>query len=136
EHTKVKAITDANEPGSVFKPFTTAMALKANKILTERGEKPLFTPEEKIAVANGRFPGRSKPISDTSLHHYLNMNMGMQKSSNIYMGRLAERMIARLGNKWYRNGLIAFGFGQKTHIELPAESAGVLPTPKKLHPNG
>jgi cell division protein FtsI (penicillin-binding protein 3) len=62
--------------------------------------------------------------------------MAMQKSSNIYMGRLAERIISRLGNEWYRRQLQLFGFGQKTHIELPAESAGVLPTPGKLHPNG
>ena len=52
------------------------------------------------------------------------------------MGRLAERIVARLGNKSYRRQLQLFGFGQKTHIELPAESAGVLPTPGKLHPNG
>lgn len=136
EHTKVKAITDANEPGSVFKPFTVAVALKANQQLRQQGEKPLFSTDEKIPTSNGRFPGRSKPITDTSLHYYLNMDMGMQKSSNIYMGRLAERIVARLGNEWYRRQLQLFGFGQKTHIELPAESPGVLPTPGKLHPSG
>lgn len=136
ENTKVKAVTDATEPGSVFKPFTMALALKANKYLRQKGERELFSPEEKIATSNGRFPGRSKPITDTSLHYYLNMDMGMQKSSNIYMGRIAERIVARMGNEWYRRQLQLFGFGQKTHIELPAESAGVLPTPGKLHPNG
>jgi cell division protein FtsI (penicillin-binding protein 3) len=136
EHTKVKAVTDANEPGSVLKPFIVAIALKANQQLSQRGEKELFSPEEKIPTSNGRFPGRSKPIKDTSLYYYLNLDMGMQKSSNIYMGRLAERMVARLGNEWYRRQLQLFGFGQKTHIELPAESPGVLPTPGKLHPSG
>ncbi len=137
EHTKVKAITDANEPGSVFKPFTIALALKANQQLVQKGERPLFSPEEKIATSNGSFPGRSKPITDTSLHYYLNMDMAMQKSSNIYMARLAERIIARLGNEWYRQQLQQiFGLGEKTLIELPAESPGVLPTPGKTHPNG
>jgi len=137
EHTKVKAITDANEPGSVFKPFTMALALHCNEILKKRGEKELFSPEEKIATSSGKFPGRSKPISDTSHHSYLNMDMGMQKSSNIYMGRIAERIINRFGNDWFRAQLQSmFGFGLKTGIELPAESIGVLPTPGKLHPNG
>ncbi|MFI0434128.1 MAG: peptidoglycan D,D-transpeptidase FtsI family protein [Parachlamydiaceae bacterium] len=136
EHTKVKAITDANEPGSVFKPFTVAIALKANKELISQGKKELFSPDEKISTKSGHFPGRSKPISDTSSHHYLNMDMAMQKSSNIYMGRLAERIVARMGNEWFRREIQLFGFGQKTHIELPAESAGVLPTPGKLHRNG
>lgn len=136
EHTKVKAVTDANEPGSVFKPFTVAIALKANQVLRSRGEKELFTVDEKIATSNGRFPGRTKPITDTSLHYFLNMDMAMQKSSNIYMARLVERIITRLGNEWYRSQLQLFGFDQKTHIELPAESPGVLPTPGKLHPNG
>lgn len=137
ENTKVKAITDANEPGSVFKPFTITLALKANKELKEKGQKELFTPEEKIATASGRFPGRSKPIQDTTTHNFLNMDMGMQKSSNIYMGRLAERMIKQFGNEWYRKKLQEiFAIGQKTGLELPAESAGLLPTPGKLHPNG
>lgn len=137
EHTKVKAITDANEPGSFVKAVTISIALKANKELRERGEKELFTPDEKIATSNGRFPGRSKPITDTSMHPYLNMNMALWKSSNIYVARLVERIIARLGNEWYRKQLVeTFGFGQKTHIELPAESGGVVPTPGKLHPNG
>lgn len=137
EHTKVKTLTDANEPGSVFKPFTVAIALKANKILRQKGEPELFDPEEKVATSNGRFPGRSKPITDTKLHYYLNLNMAMQKSSNIYMGRLAEKFVARFGNEWYRRQLQQmFGFGERTYIELPAESPGVLPTPGKYHPNG
>ena len=136
EHTKVKAVTDANEPGSVLKPFTVAFALKANQLLLQKGEKELFSPEEKIPTSNGRFPGRSKPITDTSMHYYLNMDMGIQKSSNIYTGRLAERIVARLGNDWYRRQLQLFGFDRKTQIELPAESPGVLPTPGKLHPSG
>jgi len=136
ENTKVKAITDANEPGSVLKPFTIALALKANQQLRSEGKHPLFSEDEKIATSNGRFPGRSKPITDTHLHYYLNLDMAMQKSSNIYMARLAERIIARLGNEWYRRELQSFGFGQRTHLELPAESPGMLPTPGKLHPNG
>jgi cell division protein FtsI (penicillin-binding protein 3) len=137
ENTKVKAVTDANEPGSVFKPLTAALALTANEELKARGEKELFQPEGKIATASGRFPGRSKPITDTSPSTYLNLDMGMQKSSNIYMGRLAELMVNRFGNDWYRQKLQnLFGVGLKTSVELPAESAGVLPTPGKCHPNG
>jgi len=136
EHTKVKAVTDANEPGSVFKPVTAAIALKANQYLIEKGEKPLFCPDGKIATSNGSFPGRSRPIQDTSLHYFLNLDMAMQKSSNIYMGRLAEKIINRLGSSWYRQQLQLFGFGLKTKIELPAESPGVLPTIGKYHPNG
>lgn len=134
--TKVKAITDANEPGSVFKAFTVAIAMKANEALMEQGKFPLFSPQEKIAVANGCFPGRSRPIQDTRRHHYMNLDMAMQKSSNIYMGRLTERIINRLGNDWYRLQLQNFGFGIKTKIELPAESPGVVPNPGKKHPNG
>ncbi len=137
EHTKVKAITDANEPGSTYKPFTMAVALYANELLRMKGEKELFYPEEKFATGSGKFPGRSKPITDTSFHPFLNMDMGIQKSSNIYLGRIAERIVNRFGNEWYREQLQKmFGFGSKTGIELPAESAGVFPTPGKRHPNG
>lgn len=137
EHTKVKAITDANEVGSCMKPMTMAAALLANEELKKRGEKPLFSIDEKIACANGKFPGRSKHITDTHLHPYLNMEMALQRSSNIYVARLVERIIERLGKDWYRSVLKdTFGFSLKTGVELPGESGGVLPTPGKLNPNG
>lgn len=137
EHSKVKAITDANEPGSIMKPITLAIALKANEVLKNRGEKEIFNPADKMPTSNGHFKGRSKPLTDTHFHSFLNMYMALQKSSNIYMARLIEQIIARLGNDFYRSCLHdIFGFGEKTNIELPAETRGVLPTPGKKHPNG
>ncbi|CDR34672.1 peptidoglycan D,D-transpeptidase FtsI family protein [Criblamydia sequanensis] len=134
---KVKSVTDANEPGSVMKPITCAIALMANEELRRRKEPPIFDPKEKVAVENGDFPGRVKPIKDTKPMKWLNMEMALQKSSNIYMGRIIERVIQRLGDKWYRKVLQeCFGFGKKTGIELPGESPGRLPSIGKLHPNG
>jgi cell division protein FtsI (penicillin-binding protein 3) len=138
EYTKVKAVTDCFEPGSIFKPITTAICLKANEERAKLGKKPIFTPDEKIPCANGWFPGRSFPLKDGSrVHQFLNMDLAMQKSSNIYMARIVHRLIENMGDAWYRNALSEiFGFGQKTNIDLPAESVGLLPTPGKLHPNG
>lgn len=137
EHSRVKAATDANEPASVSKAFTIATALLANEELKRRGESPLFDPEEKMPTADGSFPGRSRPIKDTRLHKFLNMDMAIQKSSNIYVARLMQGVVDRLGKEWYRNTLInTFGLGVKTGIELPFETPGVLPKPGRLHPNG
>ncbi|MEX1013361.1 MAG: penicillin-binding protein 2 [Waddliaceae bacterium] len=127
EDTKLRAITDAYEPASVMKPFTIAAALLADS----------FDPEEKIATSDGKFPGRSRPIHDVGHYQYLNMWMGLQRSSNIYMGRIIQRVIEEKGNQWYRDVLTErFGFGKKTGIELPGESLGLVPTPGKMHPNG
>jgi len=137
ERTKVKAVTDCFEPGSIFKPITIALSLKANEELIRQGKKPLFSPTEKVPCANGHFPGRSVPLKDGRCHRFLNLDMAMQKSSNIYMARMAQRIVETMGDQWYRKALEeVFGFGQKLQIDLPAESTGLLPTPGKLHPNG
>jgi cell division protein FtsI (penicillin-binding protein 3) len=137
EYTKVKAVTDCFEPGSIFKAVTVAVCLKASEELKAKGKKPILTPEEWIPTSNGWFPGRSVPLKDGRNHKQLNLNLGMQKSSNIYMGRIIQRLVEAMGDSWYRNELInTFGLGQKTMIELPAESTGLVPTPGKLHPNG
>ena len=52
----IKALSDAREPGSVMKPITASIALIANKVLKDRGEAPLFDPEEKIATRDTHFP--------------------------------------------------------------------------------
>lgn len=136
-HAQLGAVVDALEPGSVMKPFTVCSALLANDELAARGQKPIFDPSEKTATSNGKFPGRSRPLVDTHLHRFLNMSMAMQKSSNIYMGRLTEKIVSTLGGAWYRAVLQErFGFGKRTGIEFPAESPGVLPVIGKRHANG
>ncbi|MBI5272595.1 MAG: penicillin-binding protein 2 [Chlamydiia bacterium] len=137
ERTRVKAVSDCYEPGSIFKPITIAVCMKANEELVKHGKKPIFAPEEKVPCANGWFPGRSTPLKDARVHSFLNLELALQKSSNVYMARLIHRLIESMGDEWYRRTLSeVFGFGKKTGIELPAEQAGLLPTPGKLHPNG
>ena len=137
EHTRVKAISDAFEPGSIFKPITLAICFKANQELAKKGQPPIFSPMEKIPTHNGNFPGISKPLKDGRLHRYLNMYMAIQKSSNVYMGQIVKRMVDKLGDTWYKKTLHElFGFGEKTKIELPGENSGMVPTPGKVHPNG
>jgi cell division protein FtsI (penicillin-binding protein 3) len=137
EHTRIKAITDANEPGSCMKPFTLAVALKGNQITATKGMAPIFDPEQMFPTSNGKFPGRSKEIKDVRLHNFLNMNMALQKSSNVYMAKLIQQTCECLGISYYRSFLHdTFGFGKKTGIELHGESSGILPTPGKIHPNG
>lgn len=136
EHTKVKAITDPYEPGSTFKDITIAICLRANSELKKQGKAPLFSIDEKIATKARFFPGRSKPLKDTHHYSYLNMYMAMQKSSNVYMAIMIQRVIERLGEAWYRKALEDFGIGTKTGIELTAESAGLLPRLGKTYPNG
>lgn len=137
DDTKVKGLTDPYEPGSIFKPITLACGLLANAELARRGKPPLFSTQEKIATSPRLFPGRNKVVKDLSTHRFLNMYLGLQKSSNVYMATIVQRVIEQLGVNWYRSCLQdIFGFGIKTGIELPGESVGLLPKPGKMHPNG
>lgn len=137
EHTRCKPVIDANEPGSVVKNLTVSLGLLANEELASQGKKPLFDPEEKVACSDGRFPGRTRLLKDTQNHDFLNMNMAVQKSSNIYPARLVQKIISTFDCEWYRSRLEnIFGFGIKTGIELPSESRGVLPRIGKKHANG
>jgi len=128
--TKVSAITDCFEPGSTMKPLTMAIAMLANEELKRQGKDPIFDPKDMIPVSDGHFPGRKNPITDVGSHRYLNMYLAIQKSSNIYCAKLVQRIVARLGNQWYRQKLEeVFNFGLPTEIELPSESHGLLPRP-------
>lgn len=137
ELTRVKAVTDAFEPASVFKPITLAIALRANEEMLQSGKKPVFDPDEIISVEKGIFPGRKKPIKDTRQHYNMNMYLALQKSSNIYMCKTAKKVIDAMGENWYKNALEnLFGFGKKANVELPGENYGYVPSPGKFYPNG
>ena len=125
------------EPGSTMKPISIAIAMLANEELKKQGKHPIFDPADMIPTNDGTFPGRKHPIHDVGNHRYLNMYLAIQKSSNIYVAKLIQRVIGTLGDEWYRTQLEeVFGFGVPTGIELPSESPGLLPSPYKKYGGG
>ncbi len=137
EATKLWAITDCFEPGSTMKPISIAIGMLANKELERQGKETIFDPAAMIPTHDGTFPGRKQPIRDVRKHELLNMYLAIQKSSNIYVAKLIQRVIGTLGDRWYRDQLSqTFGFGKATGIELPSETTGLLPSLDKSYGSG
>jgi len=109
-----RAVTDMFPPGSSGKPFAAAAAKEAGVVRFG----------EVIYCENGYWPAAN--LHDAG-HAYGNLTFeeGIQKSSNIMMGKLG----LRLGNERLHDALVAFGFGRKTGVWLPGEAPGlVFPT--------
>ncbi|HUU31171.1 MAG TPA: penicillin-binding protein 2 [Phycisphaerae bacterium] len=106
-----RAVTDTFPPGSSCKPFIAAAALEAGVV--KFGEV--------IYCENGYWAAAN--LHDAS-HRYGNLTFeeGVQKSSNIMMGKLG----VRLGNERLHDTLVRFGFGRKTGVWLPGENGGVV----------
>ncbi len=136
EHTKNKAALELFEPGSIMKPLTLAVCLQGSLFYEQKYKKPLFTPEEKIATSNGSFPKTRFRLKDGRLRKYMNFPMALQKSANIYLGKVVQRVLENIGEEWYREAFIhIFGLGKKTGIEIPSEEEGRIPKPGRLHQN-
>lgn len=110
-----RAVTDAYEPGSTFKTFVIAAALKDD----------LVKPNTKFFCENGRFKVGRRYINEADeKHHFgwLSVSEILANSSNIGTTKIAFKV----GDKNLREGLINFGFGVRSDIGLPGESKGVL----------
>ena len=107
------AISVPFEPGSVFKVMTLSAALETTNL----------TPESPINCHGGvlKLPGRVIHDSHTGLG-IIPMAMVLAKSSNI--GAIEVGM--RVGQNNLHDYVRKFGFGQRTGIDLPAESGGKL----------
>lgn len=137
DHTRLKGICDSYEPGSIFKTITVAMFFLANEELQKRGKPPIFDPNEMVSSLSGRFPGRTHDLQDPRPYKYTNMYLSIQKSTNIYLAKVTQRIIKELGNEWYREQLCkVFQLGQKTGIEYPLEAPGFIPRIGVQNPNG
>lgn len=135
--TRCKAIQDACEPGSIVKPLMVAIALKGNLILKEKNKPLLFDPEAKLNMSHPYFPGRKKPMRDVTFHRFLNLDMALQKSSNVYMGLLGQKIVEQFGNEWFKDQLVnVFGFGVPTGFKWPGEALGFVPSSGKYYPSG
>jgi cell division protein FtsI (penicillin-binding protein 3) len=107
-----RAITDPYEPGSTFKAMLAAAAIESGAV----------RPQDMIFCENGRFALGRWTINDTHKHGWLSFAEVVQYSSNIGTSKVAEKV----GRTRYAEFLRAFGFGQRTGLELPGESPGIM----------
>ncbi len=116
ERWRNRALTDAYEPGSTMKVFVGAAAL----------EEKVMKPTTSVYAENGEMPVAGTVIHDHERYGWLTFAQVIEKSSNIG----AAKTGMALGERRLHRYLRAFGFGERTDIDLPGEMAGLLRDPK------
>lgn len=104
------ALQNIYEPGSTFKLVAYTAAL----------EEKLITPETRIQCEGSiALPGR---VVHDHAHGSLTATEALAKSSNV----AAIKLGIRLGNERLYSYIRKLGFGSKTGVELPGETAGIV----------
>lgn len=117
------AITSTFEPGSTFKIVTLAAAIEEGVYRND---------ETYLSGTYRKIPG--PPIRDHNAGKgwgTISFQRGVQESSNVLFAILGYE---RLGKDKFYDYLEKFGFGQRTGIGLPGESAAVLKDKSRLYP--
>lgn len=112
-----RALTDTYEPGSTMKALVAAAAL----------EEKVMKPSTMLYGENGRMTIANTVIHDHEKLGWMTFAQVIQKSSNIG----AAKTGMALGDQRLYRYLQAFGFGQKTEIDLPGEVGGLVKHPKE-----
>lgn len=114
------AAVEAYEPGSVAKVFSISAAVNEGAV----------TPDTAMTVP-GIVTIDNFPIRDAWPHGPLDMNVRtiLAESSNIGTMMVGDR----IGFNKVHDYLSAFGFGQKTGLDYPGESRGILKSLKKTY---
>ncbi len=105
-------IASVYEPGSTFKPFIVAWALKAG----------LIARDDVLDCENGSYRMGRRLLHDHHPYGMLSIADILVKSSNIGMAKIGER----LTNPKLFEAVGAFGFRERTGIELPGEVSGLV----------
>jgi cell division protein FtsI (penicillin-binding protein 3) len=107
-----RAVTDPFEPGSTLKIFVAAAAL----------EHTSLSPKTTFDCENGTYRIGRHTVHDVHRHGVLSLADIIKFSSNIGAAKIGEKV----GPEKLHRTLRMFGFGEKTGIDSPAETAGVL----------
>ncbi len=107
-----RSVTDVYEPGSTFKIVAAAAAL----------EEGVTTEDERIDCGQGGIRIADRYIRDHKPFDVLTFREVVSLSSNVGMIRIGQRLGKSRMDAYVR----AFGFGEPTGVELPAESRGIL----------
>ncbi len=107
-----RAITDPFEPGSTMKIFSAAAAIESGNIRAH----DIFYCE------NGAYNIGRNVVHDIKKHGWLSLQQIIKYSSNIGAVKVSEKVGAKKLYMMFRK----FGFGSKTEIDSPGETAGSL----------
>lgn len=112
-----RAVTDPYEPGSTLKIVVAAAAL----------EEQVMSPDTLIYGGEGQMAIAGTIVHDPAKTSWMTFSDAVAHSSNVGVIKMAME----LGQDRVFRYLKAFGFGEKTEIDLPGESSGILRGPHK-----
>ena len=110
-----RAVTDPYEPGSTLKVVLAAAAL----------EERVMEPDTLIYGGDGQMPVAGTIVHDPANSSWMTFSEALVRSSNVG----AIKVAVQLGRSRVFSYLKAFGFGEKTGIDLSGESPGILHHP-------
>jgi len=119
---KNRAVADAYEPGSVFKPFVAAAAI----------EEGLVTPATPINCEGGSWLVGRRVIHDDHAQGVISVAEIIKFSSNIGSVKLAFELGAHRTLGYLRE----LGFGGFSGLDLPSETRGVVQDPDRIRSIG
>ena len=113
------AVSDIYEPGSTFKLVTYAAALDGAGV----------EPTDIVDCQGGVMTMYGRTFHDDKDDHFgrVTVQYALEHSSDVG----AAKMAMKLGNDKFYSYMKGFGFGERTGIELPSETRGLLRAPKK-----
>jgi cell division protein FtsI/penicillin-binding protein 2 len=106
------ALQNIYEPGSTFKVVAYSAAI----------EKGLAKPDDRIDCQMGSITVAKRVIHDGHPYGTLTLKEALAKSSNV----AAIKLGLRVGDPTMYEYITRFGFGSRTGIELPGETAGLI----------
>jgi penicillin-binding protein 2 len=123
-----RVISGLYTPGSIVKPFFALGALAENIISPEK--QILSTGS--ISIPNPYFPDQDSVFKDWKAHGWVDMRRALAVSSDVYFyeiggGFKEQKGLGILNLEKYSK---LFGIGQKSGIDLPDETSGIVPNPE------
>lgn len=110
-----RAISSKQPPGSTFKPLMALMGLEMN----------LITPQTEIE--NPGYYYRGRRYNDLADPGTYNVTKALEQSSNTFFFWLMDNMVNKRSINTWHDLASDFGLGRTNNIDLPYETAGILP---------
>jgi len=113
------AVSDIYEPGSTFKLVTYSAAIDGAGV----------QPTDMVDCQGGAMTMFGRTLHDDKADHYgvITVRKALEQSSDVG----AAKMALKVGPDKFYDYMKSFGFGERSGIELPSETRGLLRPPRK-----